>query len=57
MKLSNSFDISINLFFLKLNLLVIKGEFDKGLLTNFKIMKKRTSSKIKVRGVYYLVTA
>jgi hypothetical protein len=29
--------ISINLFFSKLNLLVIKGEFDKGLLT----MKKR----------------
>jgi hypothetical protein len=32
--------ISINLFFSKLNLLVIKGEFDKGLLTT-KIMKKR----------------
>jgi hypothetical protein len=29
--------ISINLFFSKLNLLVIKGEFDKGLLTTLKL--------------------
>jgi hypothetical protein len=46
--------ISINLFFSKLNLLVIKGEFDKGLLTT-KIMKKRKLLfKQRCASSYYL---
>jgi hypothetical protein len=39
--------ISINLFFSKLNLLVIK-EFDKGLLTTLKYEEKKTSLQAKM---------